>query len=113
MKTIPYNKQFIDNKDVLEVKKSLYSDVIAAGPKVVKFEKDLSKLVDCKYTVACNSGTSALHLAFLSIGLKKNDVVIMPIVNFIAAYNMCKNLGAKVFFADVNKLTGQMEERDF
>ena len=112
MKTIPYNKQYIDKIDILEVKKSLTSDVIAAGPMVDKFEKNLSKSVNCKYTVVCNSGTSALHLAFLSIDLKKNDVVIMPIVNFIAAYNMCKNLGAKVFFADVNKHTGQMEEKD-
>ena len=112
MKNIPYNKQYIDKADIAEVKKSLVSDIIAAGPTVVKFEKNLSKAVDCKYTVVCNSGTSALHLAFLSIDLKKNDVVIMPIVNFIAAYNMCKNLGVKVFFADVNKLTGQMEERD-
>ena len=112
MKTIPYNKQYIDKIDISEVKKSLTSDVIAAGPMVDKFEKNLSKTVNCKYTLVCNSGTSALHLAFLSIDLKKNDVVIMPIVNFIAAYNMCKNLGAKVFFADVNKLTGQMEEKD-
>lgn len=112
MKTIPYNKQYIDQTDIAVVKKTLTSDVIAAGPKVEQFEKNLSKSVDCKYTVVCNSGTSALHLAFLSIDLKKNDVVIMPIVNFIAAYNMCKNLGAKVFFADVNKHTGQMEEKD-
>ena len=112
MKKIPYNKQFIDKTDLAEVKKSLTLDVIAGGPKVAQFEKNLSKSVDCKYTLVCNSGTSALHLAFLSIDLKKNDVVIMPIINFVAAYNMCKNLGAKVFFADVNKFTGQMEERD-
>ena len=65
----------------------------------------------CKYSTVCNSGTSALHLALMAINLKKNDAVIMPSVNFIASYNICKNLGAKIFLADVNKSTGQMEPK--
>ena len=38
MKTIPYNKQYLDDIDISEVKKSLTSDIIAAGPLVDKFE---------------------------------------------------------------------------
>ena len=47
----------------------------------------------------------------MAINIKKNDAVIMPSVNFIASYNICKNLGAKIFLADVNKSTGQMEPK--
>ena len=112
MKTIPYNKQKIDKSDIEKVKQSLISEMIATGPKVALFERNLSKFLNSKFSLVCNSGTSALYLAFLSINLKEDDVVIMPIVNFIAAYNMCKNLKAKIFFADVNPNTGQMEYSD-
>jgi len=44
----------------------------------------------------------------LAIGLKKNDVVIMPAVNFIASANMAKVSGAKIYFADIDYNTGQI-----
>ena len=112
MKIIPYNKQHITKSDIDNVKQSLISEMITTGPKVALFEKNLSKFFNSKFSLVCNSGTSALYLAFLSINLKDGDVVIMPIINFIAAYNMCKKLKAKIFFADVNPNTGQMEYSD-
>ena len=47
-------------------------------------------------------------MAFNAIGLKKNDNVILPAINFIAAANICNLVGAKIFFADVDYKTGQM-----
>ena len=47
-----------------------------------------------------------------AIQLKKDDVVIMPSVNFIASYNVAKILGAKIYLADVNKTTGQMSPKN-
>ena len=44
----------------------------------------------------------------LAIGLKRNDVVIMPAINFIASYSVCKMMGAKIYLADVDRHTGQM-----
>jgi dTDP-4-amino-4,6-dideoxygalactose transaminase len=44
----------------------------------------------------------------MAIELKKNDVVIMPAINFIAVYNMARLMNAKIFLADVDHLTGQM-----
>ncbi|MDB9768847.1 DegT/DnrJ/EryC1/StrS family aminotransferase, partial [Candidatus Pelagibacter ubique] len=61
-----------------------------------------------KYALSCSSGTAGLHLSLMAIGVKKNDVIIMPAINFIAVYNMSKLLGAKIFLADVDPLTGQM-----
>jgi dTDP-4-amino-4,6-dideoxygalactose transaminase len=55
-----------------------------------------------------NSGTSAILLALKAINLQKNDIVIVPAINFIAAANLSKILGAKVYFSDVDKFTGQM-----
>lgn len=107
-KSIPYGKQFIDIKDKNLIIKSLSNDLITTGPFVDNFENRIKKYLKCKYAYVCNSGTSAIHLAMLSLGLKRNDVVLMPAINFIASYNMAKTMGLRVFLVDVDKFTGQM-----
>ena len=107
MKYIPYGRQFIDSKDISNVIKSLKNDLITTGPFVKAFEKEVSKKLNVPYAFSCNSGTSALHLAFLAIDLNENDSVILPSINFIAAANIASNLRAKIFFADVDPKTGQ------
>ena len=108
MKIIPYGRQYIDNQDIRLVSKALKADLITTGFYVKKFENKISKFLKVKYAASCNSGTSALHLALMAIGLKKDEVVIMPAINFISAYNMAKLMNAKIFLADVDPLTGQM-----
>jgi len=108
MKIIPYGRQFINFQDIKFVSKALNEDLITTGNYVKKFEKNISKFFNVKYASTCNSGTSALHLAFMAVELKKNDVIIMPAINFIAAFNMARFMNAKIFLADVDPLTGQM-----
>ena len=108
MKYTPYGRHFIDKKDISNVVNVLKKEKITTGNEVKKFETKLTKFFGSKFTTVCNSGTSALYLAFLAIGLKKNDKVVMPAINFVASYNVVKNFGAKVFLADVDKFTGQM-----
>lgn len=108
MNLINYGKQYIDKMDILEVEKSLKSNLLTTGKFVQKFEQAIKKKLKSKFAVSCSSGTAALHLSFLSINLKENDVVIMPAINFISSYNICKFMGAKIFLADVDQYTGQM-----
>jgi dTDP-4-amino-4,6-dideoxygalactose transaminase len=108
MYKIPYNKQFISSDDIDAVNLSLKKSLITTGPYVKKFENNLKKILKVKYAISCNSGTAALHLALLSIGLKKNDIIIMPAINFVAVYNMARLMSAKIFLADVDSMTGQM-----
>ena len=108
MKYFQYGSQTIDDTDIAAVTKTLRSKFLTSGPNINEFESKISKYVGSKYAVACNSGTAALHMAFKAIGLKKNDKVILPAINFIAAANLCKLMGAKIYFADVDKFTGQM-----
>ncbi len=112
MKNIPYGKQYIDNKDIASVGKTLKNEKITTGKEVINFEKKLSFYLGSKYTLTCNNGTSALFLAFKSINLKKNDIVIMPSINFISSYNVAKILGAKVYLADIDFYTGQMTPKN-
>lgn len=106
--SIAYGKQFIDSNDIRAVIKSLKKEFITTGPFVKKFENNIKKKFKTKFAYSCINATAGLHLAFLSINLKKNDIVIMPIVNFIAAYRMANLLKAKIFFADVDPVSGQM-----
>ena len=109
---IPYGNHYIDNNDILLVNKSLKSELLTGGYYNKKFTTELKKYLGTKYVTLCSSGTSALHLAFLSINLESNDIIIMPAINFVASYNMAKNLGAKIFLADVDKNTGQMTTKN-
>jgi len=108
MKTIPYGRQFIDSQDIRLVSKALKEDLITTGDYVKKFENKISKFLKVNFSLSCSSGTSALHLSLLAINLKKNDVIIMPSVNFIAAYSMAELFQARIFLADVDSRTGQM-----
>ena len=108
MKIIPYGRQHVDSQDIRLVSKALKEDLITTGKYVKKFENKISKFLKVKYAASCNSGTAALHLALMAIGIEKDDVVIMPAINFIAVYNMAKLMNAKIFLADVDPFTGQM-----
>ncbi len=108
MKQIPYGRQSISKRDLNEVVKSLSNDVITTGPYVKKFENLIKKTLKAKFVLTCTSGTAALHLAFMSINLKKEDVIILPIINFIAASNLANMLQAKIYYADVCPDSGHM-----
>ena len=105
---IPYGRQYISSCDIRLVSEALKEDLITTGNYVKKFENKISKFLNVKFTLSCNSGTSAIHLAYMAIDLKKDDIIIMPAINFIAAYNMASICKAKIFLADVDSLTGQM-----
>ncbi len=108
IRKIPYGRQYINKDDLLIVSKSLKQPLITTGSFVKSFERRLSNFLKVNNAFTCNSGTSALHLAFLASGIKKGDAVIMPAINFISAYSMCKQLGAKIYLSDVDSKTGQM-----
>jgi len=108
MRNIPYGRQFVDSNDIKEVSKALKQDLITTGSYVKKFENKISKFLKVNYALSCTNGTAALHLTFMAINLKKDDVVIMPAINFIASYSMAKFMSAKIYLADVDSFTGQM-----
>jgi UDP-4-amino-4,6-dideoxy-L-N-acetyl-beta-L-altrosamine transaminase len=108
MQTIPYGKQNINSSDLKEVTKALKDPIITTGKKVLEFEKKLQKYFNCKFATTCNSGTSALYLACLSINLNKSDIILMPSINFISSYNIATSMGAKIYLVDVDEKIGQI-----
>ena len=108
MKIIPYGKQSIGLEDISIVSKSLKKNKITTGNFVKNFEIKISNFLNSSNTLVCNSGTAGLHIVFESLGLRKGKNIIMPIINFISAYRIAKFLDAKIYFADVDEVSGQM-----
>jgi len=67
-----------------------------------ELEKKYSKFAGSKYAVSCNSGTSALHLALLALGIKKGDEVIVPDFTMAAVPFAVSYTGATPVFGDVD-----------
>ncbi|MFH0969680.1 MAG: UDP-4-amino-4,6-dideoxy-N-acetyl-beta-L-altrosamine transaminase [Patescibacteria group bacterium] len=105
-----YGKQSIDRYDIEAVIKTLKSDFLTTGPKVLEFEKKFAIYVGAKYAVAVSSGTAALHLACLAVGLKKGDEIITSPMTFAASANCALYCGAKPVFVDINVKNGLIEE---
>lgn len=74
--------------------------VSTAGKAISDFEDQLSKYVKVNYAVACQSGTAGIHLAMVSQGIGKNDIVLVPTLTFIAAVNPVKYVNATPIFMD-------------
>tara|TARA_A100001035_G_scaffold144680_1_gene113812 strand:- start:1621 stop:2754 length:1134 start_codon:yes stop_codon:yes gene_type:complete len=78
------------------------------GPHISKFENGISKVTDNSFSVALNSGTSAIHLALILLNVKRSDVVLCPTFTFAATVNPIKYLGAKPVFIDSEVNTWNM-----
>jgi UDP-4-amino-4,6-dideoxy-N-acetyl-beta-L-altrosamine transaminase len=102
MKAIPYSRQEISKEDIASVVRVLKSKYITQGPEVKIFEEKIAQYLKVKYTVAVNSATSALHIACLSLGLKKNDIVWTTPNTFVASSNCALMCGAKIDFIDID-----------
>lgn len=103
---LPYGRQSIDEDDIAAVAEVLRGDWLTTGPMVRRFEEAFAARVGAAHAVACNSGTAALHLATLALGLQPGDVAIVPSVTFLATANAVRYVGADVVFADVDSATG-------
>ena len=112
MNQILYANHLIETNDYSYIKKSLQKKFITSGSFVDVFEKKISKYLNCQYAVSCSNGTAAIHLSLIAANIKKGDVIIMPIINFIASLSISKLFQAKIFFADVDSNTGQMTPED-
>ncbi|MGI9426393.1 MAG: UDP-4-amino-4,6-dideoxy-N-acetyl-beta-L-altrosamine transaminase [Hyphomicrobiaceae bacterium] len=103
---LPYARQAIDDDDIRVVMDALKSDMLTTGPAVEVYEKAFAQASGAGHAVACNSGTAALHLAVLGLGVGGGDHVIVPTVTFLATANVVRMAGGEVVFADVDPDSG-------
>lgn len=81
------------------------------GPDVDGFEEDVKARIGVSEAVALSSGTAALHLALLGLGVEPGDVVVASTLTFVATANAISYTGATPFFVDSDELTGNMDAK--
>ncbi len=102
---LPYSRQFISKDDIKRVLTVLKSDFITQGPEIINFEKNFAKYVGSKYAVACATGTAALHISCLALGINNKSKVLTSAITFVASANCAEFIGANVDFVDIDKQT--------
>ena len=102
---LPYSRQSITKEDIKKVVSVLKSDFITQGPEITNFEENFANYVGAKYAVACATGTAALHISCLSLGINNKSNVLTSAVTFVASANCAEFLGAKVDFIDIDSQT--------
>jgi dTDP-4-amino-4,6-dideoxygalactose transaminase len=105
LKRVLLAKPNVGIREKISVLRVLQSGNLAQGPVVKKLETEFSKFVGGRECVAVNSGTSALHVALLSLGIGPGDEVIVPSFTFAATANSVALTGAKPIFVDIDPLT--------
>ncbi|MBM4385995.1 MAG: DegT/DnrJ/EryC1/StrS family aminotransferase [Deltaproteobacteria bacterium] len=78
------------------------------GPEVGMFERELAEYCDARYAVACASGSDALILALMELGLRPGDAVACPTYTFFATAGAIARLGLRIVFTDVDPSTYNM-----
>lgn len=103
MKLISHSKSTIEKDDIKAVASVLKSGLISEGKYVNRFEELFCRYHGKKGGVAVSSGTAALHLALLALGVGRGDSVIVPTYACIAPYNAVRYTGALPILADTMK----------
>ncbi|NOZ43213.1 MAG: UDP-4-amino-4,6-dideoxy-N-acetyl-beta-L-altrosamine transaminase [Alphaproteobacteria bacterium] len=109
---LPYGRQYIDEDDIQAVVDILRSDWLTTGPTGDKFDHKLRDVTGSDFAVSCSSGTAALHLACMALGLGPGDRVIVPAISFVATANAALYCGADILFSDVDPECGLMRPQD-
>lgn len=107
---IPINKPLLGREEESAVIEVIRSGILTnaspeGGPNSRAFESELANMLGVKHCIATNSGTAALQIALMAIGIKKGDEVIVPSFTFIATANAVILCGAKPVFVDIDPVT--------
>lgn len=91
---------------------ALDSDSVGNIPFNQRFEEEFSKKFGCKYSIACNSGTSGLHAAVYAAGIERGDEVISPGLTVVMDSWAIIHLGGTPVFADIDPNTLTIDPDD-
>lgn len=90
------------NNALLKVAESQY---FILGKEVDDFEKEIANYIGCKYAYGISSGTDALLLALMALGIQPDDEIIVPTYSFFATAGVVARLNAKPILVDSDPVT--------
>ncbi len=98
---IPITKIVMDEREAAAARRAILSGWVTQGPEVAAFEREFAAFVGAPYACAVSSGTTALHLALLAVGVQPGDEVVTVSHSYVATANAVRYCGATPVFVDV------------
>jgi perosamine synthetase len=112
LKYIPHSRPTLGEEEVKAVAEVIKSGHIAEGEVVARFEKTFAGKMGVQHAVAVNSGTAALHLALLAMGIGPEHEVIIPSYVCTALLHAVQYVGARPVPAEIDPLTYNIDPDD-
>lgn len=109
---VPLSRPSMTEAEIAEVEACLRSGWLTTGPRTRRFESYFAECVGADYAVAVNSCTAALHLAAVSLGLKRGQAVLVPTMTFAATAEVVRYCGAVPVLVDCDPVTLNMDLDD-
>ena len=106
---IPLSEPKITSTDIKFVLDQLKSNFFGPGKTNEEFAKKLAKISNRKYAITISSGTVALMIAALAIGLKRDDEIIIPCYGVFSVINAFAAIGLNIKLCDINPKNGSMD----
>jgi dTDP-4-amino-4,6-dideoxygalactose transaminase len=108
---IPIAKPLLGEEEVEAAARVIRSGWVMQGPEVLAFERELAEWVGAPHACAVSSGTAALQLALMAVGVVAGDEVITVSHSFIATANSIALCGARPVFVDIDAATLNLDLR--
>jgi dTDP-4-amino-4,6-dideoxygalactose transaminase len=102
---IPVARPTLGQEEVTAAGRAILSGWVTQGPEVAAFEREFATFVGTPHACAVSSGTTALHLALLAVGVRPGDEVITVSHSYIATANSIRYCGAVPVFVDIDPQT--------
>ncbi len=100
---IPVAETLLDGNELAYVNECVTGNWISSGGTFVpRLERAFADAIQCRFTIACSSGTAALHLALAAAGIAAGDEVIIPAFTMIATASAVRYVGADPVLVDAD-----------
>ena len=95
----------VGEEEVAAAADAIRSGWLTSGPRAAELERRAGEALEAKHVLALSSGTAALHLALLAVGVRPGDEVVTTSLTWPATANVIVHCGATPLFADVDPAT--------
>jgi perosamine synthetase len=102
---VPVARPHLGPEEVSAAARAILSGWVTQGPEVAAFEREFADFVGAPHACAVSSGTTALHLALLGVGVRPGDEIITVSHSYIATANSIRYCGARPVFVDIDPAT--------